>query len=139
VIRRAGLNSAIYLHLVAKLRKSGANFYFLNMPSRCGQEHVYQPCFFYIMSIVPCTWNLRKVDRKYLECFEIWYRRRMEKFSWIDGVRSEEVLQSAKKDKNALQTIKTRKAHWIVHILHRNCFLKADSHIACRSPVIPCR
>jgi hypothetical protein len=39
-------------------------------------------------------------------------------------VRIEEVLQRVKEDKNALQTIKTRKAHWTGHILRRNCFLK---------------
>ena len=48
----------------------------------------------------------------------------MEKSSWTDGVRIEKGLKRVKEDKNALQTIKTRKAHWIGHILRRNCFLK---------------
>jgi hypothetical protein len=39
-------------------------------------------------------------------------------------VRTEKVLQTVKKDKNALQTIKTRKPRWIGHILHRICFLR---------------
>jgi hypothetical protein len=38
-------------------------------------------------------------------------------------VRNEEVLQRAKDGGNILQTIKRRKANWIGHILHRNCFL----------------
>ena len=48
----------------------------------------------------------------------------MEKSSWTDGVRIEKGLKRVKEDKNALQTIKTRKAHWIGHILRRNCLLK---------------
>ena len=40
------------------------------------------------------TWTLRKVDQKYLECFEMWCWRRMEKISWTDRVRNEEVLHS---------------------------------------------
>jgi hypothetical protein len=32
------------------------------------------------------TWILRKVDQIYLESFEIWCWRRMEKISWTDLV-----------------------------------------------------
>ena len=38
------------------------------------------------------TWTLRAVDQKHLESFEIWCWRRMEKISWTDHVRNEEVL-----------------------------------------------
>ena len=38
------------------------------------------------------TWKLRAADQKYLESFEMWCWRRMEKISWIDHVRNEEVL-----------------------------------------------
>jgi hypothetical protein len=38
------------------------------------------------------TLTLQKVDRKYLESFEMWYWRRMEKVSWTDLVRNEEVF-----------------------------------------------
>jgi hypothetical protein len=37
-------------------------------------------------------WTLRKVDQKYLESFEMWCWRRMEKISWTDRVRNEEVI-----------------------------------------------
>jgi len=40
------------------------------------------------------TWTLRTVDQKHLESFEMWCWRRMEKFSWTDHVRNEEVLES---------------------------------------------
>jgi hypothetical protein len=39
------------------------------------------------------TWRLRQVDQKYLESFEMWRWRRMEKISWADRVRHEQVLQ----------------------------------------------
>jgi len=81
----------------------------------------------YIWSIVLyCaeTWTLRKVD-KYLESFEIWCWRRMEKISWIDGVRNEEVLRSrVKLARNVLRTIERWKANWTGHILRRNCLLE---------------
>jgi hypothetical protein len=38
------------------------------------------------------TWTLRAADQKYLESFEMWCWRGMEKISWIDHVRNEEVL-----------------------------------------------
>jgi hypothetical protein len=70
------------------------------------------------------TWTLRKVDQKYLKSFEMWCWRRMEKISWTDRVRNEEVLRRVKEDGNIRQTIKIRKAKWIGHILHGNCLLK---------------
>jgi hypothetical protein len=48
----------------------------------------------------------------------------MEKISWTNHVRNEEVLQRVKEKKNILQTKKKRKANWIGHILRRNCLLK---------------
>jgi hypothetical protein len=54
----------------------------------------------------------------------MWCWRRMEKISWTDRVRNEEVLHRVKEERNILHTIKIRKANWIGHILHRNCLLK---------------
>jgi hypothetical protein len=48
----------------------------------------------------------------------------MEKISWIDLVRNQEVLRGVNEEKNILQTIKRRKAKGIGNILHRNCCLK---------------
>jgi hypothetical protein len=44
--------------------------------------------------------------------------------SWTNCVRSKELLQRVKEEKNILQTIRRRKANWIGNILHRNCLLK---------------
>jgi hypothetical protein len=70
------------------------------------------------------NWTLRKVDQKYLGSLEMWCWRRMEKISWTDPVRQEEVLQRVKKERNILHTIKRINGNWIGHILHRNCLLK---------------
>ena len=48
----------------------------------------------------------------------------MEKISWIDHVRNEEVLLRVKGQKNILHEIRKRKANWIGHILRRNCLLQ---------------
>jgi hypothetical protein len=37
---------------------------------------------------------------------------------------NEEVLHRVKEERNIVHTIKRRKAHWIGHILRRNCLLK---------------
>ena len=70
------------------------------------------------------TWTLRAVDQKNLESFEMWCWRRMEKISWTDNVRNEEVLLRVKKQRNILHEISKGKANWIGHILRRNCRLK---------------
>jgi hypothetical protein len=38
------------------------------------------------------TWTLGATDQKRLESCEMWFWRRMEKISWTDHVRNEEVL-----------------------------------------------
>jgi len=70
------------------------------------------------------TWTLRAVDQKHLESFEMWCWRRMEKISWTDHVRNEEVLLRVKEKRNILHKIRKSKANWIGHILHRNCLLQ---------------
>jgi len=48
----------------------------------------------------------------------------MEKISWTDHVRNEEVLLRVKVERNILHEIRKRKANWIGHILSRNCLLQ---------------
>jgi hypothetical protein len=43
----------------------------------------------------------------------------MEKISWTDHVRDEEVLHRVKKERNIIPTIKRRNANWIGHILRK--------------------
>jgi len=70
------------------------------------------------------TWTHRAVDQKHLESFEMWCWRRMEKVSWTDHVRNEDVLLRVKEQRNTLHKIRKRKANWICHILRRNCLLQ---------------
>jgi len=67
---------------------------------------------------------LRKVDQKYRGSFEMWYWRMMEKISWSDHMRYEEVLHRDKEERNILHTVKRRKVNLIGHILCGNCILK---------------
>ena len=67
------------------------------------------------------TWTLWAADQKYLESFEMWCWRRMEKISWTDHVRNEEVLLRVNEQKSILHEIRKWKAYWIGHILRRNC------------------
>ena len=70
------------------------------------------------------TWTLRAADQKYLESFEMWCWRMMEKISWTDHVKNEEVLLRVNEQRIILHEIRKRKANWIGHILRRNCLLK---------------
>jgi len=70
------------------------------------------------------SWMLRAVDQEHLESFEMWCWRRLEKISWTDHVRNEEVLLRVKEQSNILHEISKRKANWIGHILRRNCHLQ---------------
>ena len=50
-------------------------------------------CYFWSMAVYGAeTWTLRATDQKRLERSEMWCWRRMEKISWTDHVRNEEVL-----------------------------------------------
>jgi hypothetical protein len=76
------------------------------------------------MNTIYETWTLRTVDQKHVESFEMLCWRRMEKISWTDHMRNEEVLLRVSEQMNILHEIRKRKANWIGHILRRNCLLK---------------
>jgi hypothetical protein len=48
----------------------------------------------------------------------------MEKVSWTDRVKNEEVIRRVKEESNILHTMNRRKSDWISHILQRNCLIK---------------
>ena len=82
-------------------------------------------CYVWSMALYGAeTWKLWATDQKCLESFEMWCWRRMEKISWTDHVRSEEVLLRVNKQRNILHEIRKWKANWIGHILRRNCLLQ---------------
>jgi hypothetical protein len=47
----------------------------------------------------------------------------MEKISWTDHVRKDNVLHGVKEERNMLHTVKRREANCIGYVLHRNCHL----------------
>jgi hypothetical protein len=54
----------------------------------------------------------------------MWCWRRIDKISWTDHARNEEVLLRAKEQRNILHEINKRKDNLIGHILRRNCLLR---------------
>jgi hypothetical protein len=48
----------------------------------------------------------------------------MEKISWTDHLRNEEVLLRVKEKRNIVCEISKRKANWVGHIMRRNCLLQ---------------
>ena len=53
----------------------------------------------------------------------------MEKISWTNHVRNEDVLLRAKEQRNILHEIRKRKLNWIGHILRRNCLLQRVTEV----------
>jgi len=68
--------------------------------------------------------TIRAVDQKHLESSEIRCWRRMEKVSWTEHVRNEEVLLRVKEMRNILHEIRKRKSNCIGHLFCRNCLLQ---------------
>ena len=54
----------------------------------------------------------------------MWCWGRMEKSSWTDHVRNEEVLLRVIEQRNILHEIRKQKDNWIGQILRRNCLLQ---------------
>jgi len=105
------------LHISTAVPTGGINYYFYCIRA--------QKCCIWCIDLYGAeTWTLRAVDQKQLESFEMWCWRGMEKISWTDHVRNEEVLLKVKEQRNILHEISERKANWIGHILRRNCLLK---------------
>ena len=60
-------------------------------------------CYIWSMALYGAeTWKLRAADQKYLDSFEMWCCRRMEKISWTDHVRNEEMLLGVNEKRNIL-------------------------------------
>jgi hypothetical protein len=88
----------------------------------CNGKTLPLPLALYGVETSTCT--LRKVEEKYLERSEMWCWREMEKISWKDRVRNEEVLHRVKKERNIIHTIRRRKASWTENVLRGNRLLK---------------
>jgi hypothetical protein len=58
---------------------------------------------------------LRAVVKKHMDSFEVWCWRWLEKISWTDYVRNEEVLLRVTEQRNILHEISKRKVNWVGH------------------------
>jgi len=81
----------------------------LNIELKKKMEH----CFIWLREI----WTLRKLERKYLESFEVRCWRRIEKITWLEKVTNEQVLDHIGEKRTLINNILCRKANWIGHIL----------------------
>ena len=81
------------------------------------------PWFDMLPNVIDFRLSCHNVQKR-LEIFEMWRCRRMEKISWTDHVRNEELLIRVNEQRNILLEISKRKANWIGHILRRNCLLQ---------------
>ena len=55
------------------------------------------------------TWTVWVINQVYLESFKLWCWRKMEKISWTDHVRNEEVLYRDEEERNILRTYNQEK------------------------------
>uniref|UniRef100_A0A8D8XQX4 Endonuclease-reverse transcriptase n=1 Tax=Cacopsylla melanoneura TaxID=428564 RepID=A0A8D8XQX4_9HEMI len=62
------------------------------------------------------SWTLTETLMKKLEAFEMWVYRRILRISWVDKVSNERVIQRMNKEKEIVNTIKTRKLQYLGHI-----------------------
>jgi hypothetical protein len=70
------------------------------------------------------SWTLKKADTNRLESFEMWIWRRIEKISWRERIRNEEVLRRVGEKRTLLATIWKRKMNWIGHIMRGEGMLR---------------
>jgi len=65
-------------------------------------------CIYINSRVSLLNWTLRKSNRKYLDSFEMWCWGSMEKISWTDRLKNEEVLLRVKEERNIRCTVKRR-------------------------------
>ena len=82
----------------------------------------FAKCYVWSVLLYGCeSWVIRRIEEKYLESFEMWLWRRMERIKWTDRVRNEEVLRRVGQKRTLLKAIRKRKINWLGHILRRDC------------------
>ena len=66
-------------------------------------------------------WTLIKLELKYVESFDMWCWRRMEKIKLPEKVTNEQVIKYIGEKRTLENNILGCKVNWIAHILRRNC------------------
>ena len=70
------------------------------------------------------TWTVKSDMIQRIEAFEMWVWRRMEKVSWTERKRNEEVLTMMGERRQLIRRIIKTKKRWIGHVLRGNGLLK---------------
>src|SRR6267154_4333353 len=70
------------------------------------------------------TWTLLKDEINRLQVLEMWLWRELEKISWKDKIRNDEVLAMLNEERCLIRTITQRKKNWIGHVLRGNGLLR---------------
>lgn len=82
-------------------------------------------CFVWSVALYGAeTWTMRKEDERRIEALEMWIWRRMEKISWVEKVRNEDVLKRIGEDRSMMKTVKRRKGRWLGHWIRQTCLLR---------------
>src|SRR6267154_300380 len=63
------------------------------------------------------TWTLLQGEIDRLQALEMWLWRGLEKISWSDKMKNEEVLKRVEEKSCLIKTISQRKKNWIGHVL----------------------
>src|SRR5437867_11459691 len=70
------------------------------------------------------TWTLLQDEINRLEALEVWLWRGLEKISWRDKIRNDEVFARVMEERCLIRTIRQRHKNWIGHVLRGEGLLK---------------
>src|SRR3989441_12710358 len=70
------------------------------------------------------TWTLLQDEINRLEALEMWFWRGLEKISWRDKIRNDEVFARVKEERCVIRTIRQRQKNLIGHVLRRKGLLR---------------
>jgi len=70
------------------------------------------------------TWTLLQDEINRLQALEMWLWRGLEKISWSDKMKNEDVLKRVEEKSCLIRTISQRKKNWIGHVLRGDGLLR---------------
>src|SRR3989442_1980098 len=70
------------------------------------------------------TWTLLQDEINRLEALGVWLWRGLEKISWRDKIRNDEVFARVMEERCLIGTIRQRQKNWIGHVLRGEGLLK---------------
>src|SRR3989442_7422763 len=70
------------------------------------------------------TWTLLQDEINRLEALEVWLWRGLEKISWSDKIRNDEVFARVMEERCLITTIRQRQKNWIGHVMREEWLLR---------------